>query len=167
MSVFPSFYNIYIYTQYTLSRIKETRYIRRSYKLLAFSNLLLATRVKVNSPPHTKDEGGELTKKQVALNIKNLENSEHVFSWKCKLMTKRVKHLLKSAKIKDKFLKKRMQQVACNGWLVAVSRDALIEKNNGWICDCGEWTFGDDNLHVPIARRKEIVKRGRVKKCRR
>ena len=50
-------------------------------------------------------------------------------------------------------------------WNVSVSRDSVVHPVFGWICVCGQWTFGDDEFHVPICKPNGIVRCGRVKKC--
>ena len=45
-------------------------------------------------------------------------------------------------------------------WNVSVSKDAIVSPEFGWICDCGRWTFGDDEFHVSVLR--GIVKKAVV-----
>jgi len=35
---------------------------------------------------------------------------------------------------------------------IKTSKEAVFHFDFGWICDCGEWTKGDDNLHVPMKK---------------
>lgn len=50
--------------------------------------------------------------------------------WLCKILTKR-------------FSKRHF---------VKVSDEAVFNGDCGVLCDCGRWTFGDDNYHKPIKR---------------
>ena len=36
-------------------------------------------------------------------------------------------------------------------WVVSVSKDAIFNPEHGWLCDCSEWTFGDDEHHIPVS----------------
>ena len=45
-------------------------------------------------------------------------------------------------KILSKKLEKR--------YFVKVSKNAICDSDNHWICDCGNWTTGEDNFHIPI-----------------
>jgi hypothetical protein len=55
--------------------------------------------------------------------------------WLCKILTK-------------KFHKK---------YFVKVYKNAVCSCSNGWLCDCGHWTSGDDSYHVPIHRGEREV----------
>lgn len=35
-------------------------------------------------------------------------------------------------------------------WIIEASKEAIYCKKGGWICDCGNWTTGDDEKHVPL-----------------
>jgi len=35
-------------------------------------------------------------------------------------------------------------------WIVEVSKNAIPNEKYGFICDCGNWTFGDDVNHIPL-----------------
>ena len=37
-------------------------------------------------------------------------------------------------------------------YIIKSSEEAVYRSDCGWICDCGNWTKGDDSLHVPIKK---------------
>lgn len=55
--------------------------------------------------------------------------------WLCKILTKR-------------FHEK---------YFVSVARNAVYSVYNGWLCDCGKWTTGDDVFHVPIEKAQREI----------
>jgi hypothetical protein len=59
-----------------------------------------------------------------------LQSKMVVVAWLCKTMTKKTHY--------DCF--------------VVCSDDSVYNSDYGMICDCGHWTFGDDDFHVPIRR---------------
>jgi hypothetical protein len=34
--------------------------------------------------------------------------------------------------------------------IISCSNEAVMNGGYGWICDCGRWTFGDDEYHKPL-----------------
>jgi hypothetical protein len=38
-----------------------------------------------------------------------------------------------------------------------VSKEAVYSALNGWLCDCGHWTNGEDNYHIPIEKGQRFV----------
>ena len=60
---------------------------------------------------------------------------EVIVAWLCKTLTK-------------KFHKR---------YFINVDKIAVYNSDNGWLCDCGLWTTGDDRYHVPIEKDKRIV----------
>jgi len=42
----------------------------------------------------------------------------------------------------------------------SVSKDAIVRPEFGWLCDCGRWTFGDDEFHIPVYGCVKNKKRG-------
>ena len=37
-------------------------------------------------------------------------------------------------------------------YIVEVSINAIYCDKYGWICDCGDWTTGNDRNHIPFKR---------------
>ena len=37
-------------------------------------------------------------------------------------------------------------------YFVKVYNDAVFNGDCGMVCDCGHWTFGDDQYHIPIKK---------------
>ena len=35
-------------------------------------------------------------------------------------------------------------------YFVSVDCNTIYDLDNHWICDCGHWTTGEDNYHIPI-----------------
>jgi hypothetical protein len=35
--------------------------------------------------------------------------------------------------------------------------DSVYNQDNGWLCDCGHWTTGDDNYHIPIEKAEREI----------
>jgi len=52
--------------------------------------------------------------------------------WLCKLLTKKFHHK----------------------YFVKVAENSVYNVDDGWLCDCGHWTSGDDNFHVSIKKEK-------------
>ncbi|MCJ7570320.1 MAG: hypothetical protein MUO82_00360 [Candidatus Thermoplasmatota archaeon] len=42
-------------------------------------------------------------------------------------------------------------------YYVVVNENAVYNSVNGWICDCGHWTSGEDVYHIPIDKSKREV----------
>ena len=43
---------------------------------------------------------------------------------------------------------------------IETSDDAVFHKESGWICECGEWTKGNDKDHIAISNgTREIYQR--------
>ena len=36
--------------------------------------------------------------------------------------------------------------------MITRSSDDVYASHSGWICDCGDWTTGDDRNHIPFKR---------------
>ena len=60
-----------------------------------------------------------------------------------------------------------LEKEAGREWIAKASDDAFPDSKFGWICDCGNWTFGDDMWHIPVFSRVGRIVRGRRKDCRR
>jgi hypothetical protein len=52
---------------------------------------------------------------------------------------------------------KTLAKSSVNKYFVYVSEDAVYDFKNGWICDCGHWTTGNDEYHIPIAKGRRAV----------
>ena len=35
-------------------------------------------------------------------------------------------------------------------YIIKASKKAIYSNDGGWICDCGNWTTGDDEKHIPL-----------------
>ena len=68
-------------------------------------------------------------------------------------MKEHILHILKYGNVTDVKQRKKLNKICLKSWVVSVSKDALINSNYGWYCDCGRWTFGDNNYHVPVGKR--------------
>ncbi|UCD13371.1 MAG: hypothetical protein JSW60_07385 [Thermoplasmatales archaeon] len=89
---------------------------------------------------------GENASRQLFLESSTgVERSVSIRAWRCRVLEKEAGH----------------------EWIVKVSDDAFPDSNLGWICDCGNWTFGDDMWHIPVFGRVGKVVHGRLKVCRR
>lgn len=42
-------------------------------------------------------------------------------------------------------------------YFVKVDKKSVYSLDNGWLCDCGHWTNGEDGYHVPIERGNRAV----------
>ena len=42
-------------------------------------------------------------------------------------------------------------------YFVNVDLKAVCDYDKYWICDCGSWTTGDDNFHIPIQQGLRVV----------
>ena len=42
-------------------------------------------------------------------------------------------------------------------YFVNTNRKSVYSSMNGWLCDCGKWTSGDDNYHIPINKGERQV----------
>ena len=42
-------------------------------------------------------------------------------------------------------------------YIAKVGLDSIYLQNNGWLCDCGKWTTGDDKYHIPINKGKREI----------
>lgn len=58
-----------------------------------------------------------------------------VVKWKCLILSKKTK----------------------KNWVVNVSKDAVFHGTSSWVCDCGNWTKGDDKRHIPIEKSNREV----------
>lgn len=149
MKAVLSYSNI-LYTHiYTHKRIKDNRLLRRTGLLQhAILYILYATGLNGNSSPHITVEGEELPTKQILLDdvYHDDYNLAGIRGWFCLVLEKEARRK----------------------WICKVSDAGFSDSRFGWVCDCGNWTFGDDDSHVPIfSRIKGKVVRGRLMDCRR
>jgi hypothetical protein len=42
-------------------------------------------------------------------------------------------------------------------YFVSFDENAIYDPEKGWICDCGHWTNGNDEYHIPIAKGRRAV----------
>ena len=57
------------------------------------------------------------------------------------------------------WLCKKLSQMNTSRYIIKSSKEAVYHFDFGWICDCGNWTKGDDTLHVPIKKGLRTVYR--------
>ena len=57
------------------------------------------------------------------------------------------------------WLCKELSQLNKRRYIIKSSEEAVYHSEYGWICDCGNWTKGDDTLHVPIKKGLRFVYR--------
>jgi hypothetical protein len=50
-----------------------------------------------------------------------------------------------------------MSKTLNDRYFVKVCLESIYLKNNGWLCDCGKWTTGDDKDHIPIDKGKREI----------
>ena len=153
----PLHSNIYTHTHtYTHVRFKVltalvfiTRVLYCRQKTHAFSMLFVATGDKKNSSPRRSIGGDEFFSIQLRLddNVPGNKGPVSVRSWRCRILEQRNKR----------------------EWLVVCSDDAFPDSRFGFVCDCGRWTWGDDEFHAPVFSRvtDRVVAGRRKTSCRR
>lgn len=55
------------------------------------------------------------------------------------------------------WLCKTLTKGSIKRYFVSVSEEAVYDPKNGWICDCGHWTNGNDEYHIPISKGRRAV----------